>query len=183
MRQLNSFHHDGVNGVTECPIAPGSSVTYKFRALQYGSAWYHSHYSMQYGDGLLGPITIYGPSTANFDKNAAFRPLLMTDWNHRSVFQDWPLMLADGSAPEMTNILFNGTGQFGRGPKPNKYSITLEAAKKYMLILINTSVDTTFVFAIDNHTLEVIEMDFVPIHPYTTNHVLVGIGTWLSLAP
>ena len=45
-----------------------------------------------------------------------------------------------------------------------------------MLILINTAVDTTFVFSIDEHELEVIEADFVPIRPYKSNSILVGIG-------
>ncbi|KAK3937427.1 putative laccase precursor [Diplogelasinospora grovesii] len=176
IRQFGSFQHDGVNGITECPIAPGDTFTYKFRALQYGSAWYHSHYSLQYGDGLLGPMTIYGPSTANFDDDEAFRPLLLTDWSHRSVFEDWPLMLTSGLAPEMTNILINGTGQFGWGPKPEKYTLYLDPGKKHMLIIINTAVDTTFVFSIDNHRLEVIEADFVPIEPYMTDNIKVGIG-------
>ena len=48
--------------------------------------------------------------------------------------------------------------------------------KKYLLRLINTSVDTTFIFSIDNHTMQVVGSDFVPIHPYMKNHVLVGIG-------
>lgn len=47
IRQLGSVQMDGVNGVTQCPIAPGHSFTYKFRAMQYGSSWYHSHYSLQ----------------------------------------------------------------------------------------------------------------------------------------
>lgn len=47
---------------------------------------------------------------------------------------------------------------------------------RYLLRLINTSVDTTFVFAIDNHNLTVIQADFVPIEPYTNGSVLVGIG-------
>ncbi|KAK4118010.1 multicopper oxidase [Parathielavia appendiculata] len=176
IRQFHSFQHDGVNGITECPIAPGDTFTYRFRALQYGSAWYHSHYSLQYGDGLLGPMTIYGPSTANFDDDLAFRPLLLSDWNHRSVFEDWPLMLQSGAAPEMTNILINGTGQFGFGPSPDKYTLYLNASKAHMLILVNTAVDTTFVFSIDDHELEVIEMDFVPIKPYRTDHIKIGIG-------
>ena len=50
------MHMDGVNGVTQCPIAPGDSFNYTFRAMQYGSAWYHSHYSVQYADGALGPL-------------------------------------------------------------------------------------------------------------------------------
>lgn len=48
--------------------------------------------------------------------------------------------------------------------------------KRYLLRLINTSVDTTFVFAIDNHWLKVITSDFVPIHPYVVDHIVVGIG-------
>jgi Multicopper oxidase len=56
IRQLKTMHMDGVNGITQCPIAPGKSFTYRWKALQYGSAWYHSHYSMQYADGLVGPL-------------------------------------------------------------------------------------------------------------------------------
>lgn len=47
---------DGVNGITQCPIAPGDTFTYNWTALQYGSSWYHSHYSVQYADGALGPL-------------------------------------------------------------------------------------------------------------------------------
>lgn len=41
MHQLNSNNQDGANGVTECPIAPGSSRSYTFRAVNYGSSWFH----------------------------------------------------------------------------------------------------------------------------------------------
>ena len=47
IRQLNQVPMDGVNGITQCPIAPGQNFTYRFRAMQYGSSWYHSHYSLQ----------------------------------------------------------------------------------------------------------------------------------------
>ncbi len=53
IRQLGSVEMDGVNGVTQCPIAPGHSFTYTFKALQYGSSWYHSHYSLQVGGSRL----------------------------------------------------------------------------------------------------------------------------------
>lgn len=48
--------------------------------------------------------------------------------------------------------------------------------KRYLLNLINTSYDSTFVFSIDNHWLQVIASDFVPIEPYFNTSVLVGIG-------
>ena len=52
--------YDGVPSVQQCPIAPGKTFTYTFNALTYGTTWYHSHYSAQYADGLLGPLIIYG---------------------------------------------------------------------------------------------------------------------------
>lgn len=32
IRQLNNSQYDGVPGVTQCPIAPGDTLTYKFHA-------------------------------------------------------------------------------------------------------------------------------------------------------
>jgi len=56
IRQYRTMHMDGVNGITQCPIKPGASFVYEFKATQYGSSWYHSHYSIQYADGLVGPL-------------------------------------------------------------------------------------------------------------------------------
>jgi FtsP/CotA-like multicopper oxidase with cupredoxin domain len=53
--------------VSQCPIAPNSTFTYSFRADSYGTSWYHSHYSAQYADGVLGPMVIYGPKHAEYD--------------------------------------------------------------------------------------------------------------------
>lgn len=60
MRQLNNNLMDGVPGLTECPIAPGQNKTYVLNATQHGTSWYYSHYSTQRGDGIVGPIVIYG---------------------------------------------------------------------------------------------------------------------------
>jgi FtsP/CotA-like multicopper oxidase with cupredoxin domain len=66
IRQNQTMHMDGVNGITQCPVAPGESFVYKWNATQYGSTWYHSHYSMQYADGLVGPL-VSASVMANFD--------------------------------------------------------------------------------------------------------------------
>jgi FtsP/CotA-like multicopper oxidase with cupredoxin domain len=113
LRQLGTMEMDGVNGVTQCPIAPGDTFTYTFRAMQYGTSWYHSHYSLQYADGLLGPITIYGPSSSNYDEGRD--PILITDWSHRSAFKDWQRELVPiPSFPTMNSVLINGVGKFLR---------------------------------------------------------------------
>ena len=52
--QKGTPYYDGVPSVQQCPIAPGSSFTYRFQADLYGTTWYHSHYSAQFGAGLFG---------------------------------------------------------------------------------------------------------------------------------
>ena len=86
-------------------------------------------------------------------------------------------------------ILLNGIGnitRFSGHPAPafikEPYTLLFKSKeadrkpKKYLLRLINTSFDTTFVFSIDNHNLTIVTSDFVPIHPYSNTSVLVGIG-------
>lgn len=69
VRQLDSVQYDGVPGVTQCPIAPGETLTYRYKVTQYGSSWYHSHMSLQYPEGLFGPLTFNGPATADYDED------------------------------------------------------------------------------------------------------------------
>lgn len=100
IRQWETMHMDGVNGLTQCPIAPQSEFVYRWNATQYGTSWYHSHYSVQYADGLQAPIvshpmclqrchffskyltytwqTIHGPSSYPYD--IAIEPITITDW-------------------------------------------------------------------------------------------------------
>jgi len=44
IRQLGSTEYDGVPGVTQCPIAPGDTLTYKFQATQYGCKHFSEHF-------------------------------------------------------------------------------------------------------------------------------------------
>lgn len=60
---------DGVAGVTQNAVAPGESYTYRFRAEQVGTFWYHSHQvsSSQVRRGLFGAFVIE-PQAAATDK-------------------------------------------------------------------------------------------------------------------
>lgn len=81
IRQLNSCGSDGVNGITECPLAPGQTKTYTFLCTQFGTSWYHSHYSSQYGMGVVGTIVINGPASTNYDVDLGTFPV--SDWYYR----------------------------------------------------------------------------------------------------
>lgn len=56
------------------------------------------------------------------------------------------------------------------------YSLTFVPEKRYLLKLVASSAETHLIFSIDDHDLEVVSADFVPIKPYITESVFVGIG-------
>jgi FtsP/CotA-like multicopper oxidase with cupredoxin domain len=177
MRQLGTNVMDGVNGITECPIAPGDSKTYAFQATQYGSSWYHSHFSIQYGDGVVGAIVIHGPASANYDIDLG--PYPVTDWYYTTADQ---LAVAAEAAtklgappPAADTILINGTNMNSEGG--GKYSyVRLTKGKKHLLRLINTSIDNMIWVSLDGHPFEVITADLIPIRPFQTRWLLLAIG-------
>ena len=181
MRQLNSNEYDGVPGVTQCPITPGQTFTYRFQATQYGSTWYHSHFSLQYTDGLYGPLVINGPATADYDEDLGI--LFLSDWSHEPVSELWELTRKKG-APSLENGLINGTNTYdcSKSPDPScigngtKFQTVFEAGRKYRIGLVNVATNGHFQFSIDGHNLTVIANDLVPIVPYETKSVLINIG-------
>ena len=59
---------DGTAFVTQCPIVSGDSFLYSFDVKkQAGTFWYHSHFNLQYCDGLRGPIVIYDENDPYLD--------------------------------------------------------------------------------------------------------------------
>jgi FtsP/CotA-like multicopper oxidase with cupredoxin domain len=73
---------------------------------------YSSHWSAQYGDGVLGPIIIDGPATAQYDEDLGALPL--TDWYYTPAFT-LNEQAQHGTLPVPNNILVNGTHVDGNG--------------------------------------------------------------------
>jgi FtsP/CotA-like multicopper oxidase with cupredoxin domain len=65
-----------------------------------------SHWTAQYGDGIVGPIIIDGPASAQYDEDLGALPI--TDWYYTPA-----LTLNEnaqrGGPPPIDNILVNGT--------------------------------------------------------------------------
>jgi FtsP/CotA-like multicopper oxidase with cupredoxin domain len=199
LRQLGSSEYDGVPGVTQCPIAPGGSMTYRFRATQYGSTWYHSHFSLQYvyshrrvptlrilissryAEGLLGPLILNGPATSNYDEDLGL--LFLQDWSHTPIFQLWDQARA-GGPPTLNGGLINGTNTFdcstSTDPKciggGKKFEAVFVSGNRYRIRLINVATEGHFQFSIDGHNFTVIANDLVPLVPYQTDSLVIGEG-------
>lgn len=72
------FEMDGVPGISFPGIAPGETFTYRFKVVQSGSYWYHSHSGFQEMTGVYGGLIIDGdddPIRADRDHT-----VLLSDW-------------------------------------------------------------------------------------------------------
>lgn len=119
---------DGVPGITQRPILPGESFSYKWKATQYGSHWYHAHFRGQIEDGMYGAILIHprpdDPKPFHLiDENEDVinamikaekdvKPLVVTDFTHLTSRDKWDFTLeAKTEISCYDSILFNGKGR------------------------------------------------------------------------
>jgi FtsP/CotA-like multicopper oxidase with cupredoxin domain len=183
IRQYMTNPSDGVASVTQCPITPGDTMTYRWRATQYGTTWYHAHLGVQAWDGVLGGIQINGPATANYDEDKG--TILLNDWGHVTAGSQWHSAKTNGS-PNLKNALINGANIYvnpnnGNMTTGHRFNTSFTAGTSYRLRLINGAINSQFKFSIDNHTLTVIANDLVPIVPFNTTQLSIGIGSYPTL--
>ncbi|KAF2167126.1 multicopper oxidase [Zasmidium cellare ATCC 36951] len=184
--------YDGVPSVQMCPIAPGKSFTYKFKADLYGSSWYHSHYSAQYAGGLLGPMIIHGPRD-NYPGGGSdvvdIGPVLVSD----SYLTDYYTLVQQSESNNVavaelvtsSNTLIQGKGNVDCSAAPAGSNCTSNAGlakfnftrgKRHLLRIINTSAAAFMVVSLDSHKMTVVANDFVAVKPYTVSQVQLFVG-------
>ncbi|KAF7548214.1 hypothetical protein G7Z17_g7212 [Cylindrodendrum hubeiense] len=147
---------DGVPGVTQQPIEPYGSFTYKFKATQYGSYWYHAHFRGQIEDGLYGPIVIHprpgdpkpfhlisdDPETIHALEEAERNvvPLVIADFTHITSSAKWDMSVAAGVEDSCyDSILFNGKGSVQCLPADEITSLLNEGQKGLLAIAPGSS--------------------------------------------
>ncbi|KAI0196089.1 laccase [Xylaria flabelliformis] len=174
LRQFGTNLQDGTSGITECPIPPGGSKTYTFRLTQYGTTWYHSHFSSQYSDGVFGAIQINGPSSANYDIDLGTYPI--NDFYLASSEAIVKASQLGAAGPTSDNVMFNGTNVNPSGNGGAYSIINLTPGKTHLLRLYNPSAQHHYQVSIVGHNLTVIETDLVPVKPITTDNLFLAIG-------
>jgi FtsP/CotA-like multicopper oxidase with cupredoxin domain len=77
---------DGVPFLTQMPIPPGTIHTYRFRIIQNGTHWYHSHKGLQEQIGMYGSFTVLKKdSDPNFRKgidDLSAIPVILSEWTN-----------------------------------------------------------------------------------------------------
>lgn len=74
------YQQDGVPGVSFDGIQPGTTHTYKFKAKQSGTYWYHSHSGLQEQKGVYGSIIIDSAKREPFKYDREY-VVVLSDWH------------------------------------------------------------------------------------------------------
>ncbi|KAL0059262.1 laccase 13 variant 1 [Marasmius tenuissimus] len=133
---------DGTPSLTQCPIVPGKSFTYKVETgTQAGTFWYHSHFGAQFCDGLRGPLIIYDPNDPHkslYDVDDESTIITLADWSvlFSLILFEYELIELDlqtrlhplGTAHPYT--LINGKGRYPGGPATPFSIVNVEQGKK-----------------------------------------------------
>ncbi|CAF3527644.1 hypothetical protein FGSG_13185 [Fusarium graminearum PH-1] len=177
---------DGTVGVTQCPIAPNSTFTYKFDVRgQHGTYWYHAHHSAQASDGLLGPMVVHSKKEHNLQKidYATDRVVMVQDHYHNLTSELLMEYLApdqENNEPVPDNGLINGRGLRDcldfRGWDCNSTdrempNINLEAGQRHRLRIINVGAFAEFQVQFDEHPFYVTEVDGTDVHPESVHRL------------
>ncbi|KAH7922075.1 laccase [Leucogyrophana mollusca] len=169
---------DGTSFVTQCPISPGHTYHYNFTATgQAGTFWYHSHYSVQYCDGLRGPLIIYDPQDPHldlYDVDDESTIITLMDWYHIPALQ-----VQGEAAPDST--LINGRGRYNGGPLVPLTVLTVAPGKRYRFRLLSMACKANCVFSIDDHNFTIVEADGEPTEPLVVDSIQILAGQRYSI--
>ncbi|KAK3775407.1 hypothetical protein RRG08_013252 [Elysia crispata] len=186
--QKGTPHMDGVSLLTQCPISARSSFTYRFKALDPGTHYWHGHTGMQRADGLFGAIVVRQPPNrdphyALYDHDLSEHVIIVNDWLNRMTLAQYLAHHHNDGDNMPSLMLINGMGAYEEFKDGNttyytpRASFTVQGGKKYRFRVISNAVfECPIQISVDGHTLTVIASDGGPIEPFTADsfHILSG---------
>ncbi|CAN1303920.1 LAC7 [Linum perenne] len=176
--QMLSAWADGPNMITQCPIRPGGSYTYRFTVTgQEGTLWWHAHVSTL-------RATVYGaliirPKSGNpypFPKPDKEVPIILGEWWNANVVDVESQALATGAGPNNSDAYTINGFPGDLYPNTEIFKLTVEKGKTYLLRIINAALNNQLFFKIASHKFTVVAVDATYTTPYKTDVVLVAPG-------
>ncbi|CAC5394005.1 unnamed protein product [Mytilus coruscus] len=187
--QKGSPFMDGVARVTQCPINPGETFTYRFKALPYGTFWYHSHLGAQRSDGIAGALIILKrpqlPGIRQCKQNGFYFECNRYIHTSNGELCAGIKKTYDGSVIGQKGIqtpLINAKGRFHEpATNVNAHYLPLEtfvitSRHKHLFRMIGIQSISTYRISIDNHKMKVLAVDGTDIEPEETDFVIIHSG-------
>ncbi|MCJ1296813.1 hypothetical protein MMC34_008380, partial [Xylographa carneopallida] len=173
--------------ISRCKYTTRSPVprkVHRFTGTVYFKRQRHGLTDAQYAGGLFGPMVIHGPKNVPYDVDLG--PILLSDYYHTEYFQIVKEVMSPNAGPPFSdNNLINGKMNFDctepsvGGTCTSNAGLSkfrFQTGKAHRLRLINSGAEGIQRFTVDNHTMTVMANDFVPVVPYETDVVTLGIG-------
>ncbi|KAH6763440.1 laccase 1 [Perilla frutescens var. hirtella] len=180
VRQVRSGWADGPAYITQCPIGGGKSYTYNFSVVdQRGTLWWHAHFSWQrasvYGAFIILPRMPFPFSLPILNP---YIPLIFGEWWNEDVELVANEMMLYGGGPKTSDAYtINGLpGPLYPCSTKDTFIQTVVPGKTYLVRIINAALNDELFFAVENHSLTVVEIDGVYTKPYATTAVMIAPG-------
>ncbi|KAK2973574.1 hypothetical protein RJ640_030699 [Escallonia rubra] len=198
IRQIGTPWFDGTEGVTQCPILPGDTFTYKFVVDRPGTYLYHAHYGMQRQAGLYGSIRVALPDGESEPFSYDYdRSIILNDWYHQSTYEQ---AVGLSSKPfvwveEPQSLLIQGRGKFDCTSSPNigdglcnasspdcsPYAMAVVPGKIYRLRIGSLTALAALSFEIEGHNMTVVEADGYNVEPFVVKNLFIYSGETYSV--
>ncbi|GKZ84373.1 hypothetical protein AnigIFM56816_009696 [Aspergillus niger] len=207
IRQQGTPWSDGVPGLTQLPIGPGSQFLYAWKADDYGTYIYHSHEAARIDDGLYGAI--YIEPTDNIEKPFSIittdeveleflrkaeqntQPVILSDWRRFTSDEIWNIEEQSGVESYCaSSILVNGKGSTYCPPQEQINELTRPELKSLLkggnmsdmgYDLINIAGSSSLVFSVDEHPLYIYAVDGRYVEPVLVDALTIHIGARYSV--
>ncbi|GAA6007651.1 uncharacterized protein JCM10292_002841 [Rhodotorula paludigena] len=189
---------DGPSGVTQCPILPRGSYTYRFPVtgdLQYGTYWWHAHRRALYADGVIGPLIVHSsedPLVRGRDYDVD-QIVTLVDWYHDTSDDIVNQLLSPEGyqntfiAPSPNSVLLNGQGTYDCSYATQRDrcdqkeladlpELRLPADSRIRLRFIHMGAHPVFLVSVDEHELEIIEADDTPVYGPNVHRIPINVA-------
>ncbi|WP_246025765.1 multicopper oxidase family protein [Saccharopolyspora antimicrobica] len=194
---------DGVPGLTQDPVRPGSTFTYEFAVPHAGTYFFHPHVGVQLDRGLYAPLIVEDPDEpGRYDAEAV---IVLDDWlDGVTAGPDAKLaeLRRDGMKMDHGGMSGMGHGDMGHGSAGGGASplgadagdvdyphylvngrlatapetVPAKPGQRLRLRLINAAGDTAFRVALGGHRMTVTDTDGFPVEPVEADSLLIGMG-------
>ncbi|GLT43990.1 hypothetical protein SLA2020_179090 [Shorea laevis] len=173
IRQKGTPWFDGTEGVTQCPIVPGTTFKYQFVVDRAGTYLYHAHYGMQREAGLHGSIHVSLPNGESepfrydYDRN-----IILTNWYHKSTYEQ-----AVGLASKLTTTSLDaGLCNVTNPECSSPFTLTVVPGKTYRLRISSLTALSTLSFQIEGHNMTIVEADGYFVEPVVVQNLFIYSG-------
>lgn len=180
IRQMRTGWADGPEYVTQCPIRPGGSYTYRFTIEgQEGTLWWHAHSSWLRAT-VYGAIVIRPKvgSSYPFTKPKRETLILLGEWWDANPIDVVRQATRTGATPNISDAFtINGQpGDLYKCSSEDTVVVPLDSGETNLLRVINAALNQELFFTVANHKLTVVATDASYTKPFTTSVIMLAPG-------